>query len=433
MGEESAVDVARLMEEIKERVRLRKASGFYSEEEIRRITQMELEVREVLPGYRDELDLHLTTLNEIWDPKEPEPIISHRRIVGPAIVALKRIIQRLGGPLIGLALARQARFNSHLMQLLNSFAPQIRDHLREGMTHLAHRLEQVEERLTTGQAEQQRRQQELFQRVEALRAGVARLNAHLETLTGTRRVGEPPPRPEVPAGTAEIAAEQYLAFEDLHRGSREEIKERQRTYLGDFVGGPILDLGCGRGEFLELCREAGLEARGIDTNPRMVEACRALGLSVEQGEALAHLQGLPDGSLGGVFCSHLMEHLQPQSLTALVQLVHAKLKPGGVFIAETPNPACLTVFSGAFYLDLTHEKPIHPLVARFLLEAAGFKEVAIRFLNPYPPEMRLQPLQPAWWMRRIEEDYLDALNANFAKLNDLLWGSQDYAVIGKKP
>jgi len=135
MGEEPAVDVARLMEEIKERVRQRKASGFYSEEAVRRITQMELEIQEVLPGYRDELDLHLGTLNEIWDPKEPEPITSHRRVVGPAIVALKRVVQRLGRPFIGLALARQARVNSHLVQLLNSFAPQIRDHLRE----LAHR------------------------------------------------------------------------------------------------------------------------------------------------------------------------------------------------------------------------------------------------------------------------------------------------------
>lgn len=423
------VDVARLMAEIKERVRQRKASGFYSEEEIRRITQMELEVREVLPGYRDELDHHLAILNDVWDPKEPEPITSHRRVVGPVIVALKRVVQRLGRPLIGLALARQARFNSHLIRLLNSFAPQMRDHLRD----LAHRLEQIQERMTIGYTEQQRRQQELFERVEALRTEVGQLNANLEVLAGIRQVGHHPTVPRLPAGTGELTAEQYLAFEDLHRGSRPEIKERQRTYLGDFPGGPILDLGCGRGEFLELCREAGIEARGIDANPRMVEACQALGLAVEQAEALTYLQGLPDGSLGGVFCSHLMEHLPPPALVTLIQLAHAKLRPGGAFVAETPNPTCLTVFSGAFYLDLTHEKPVHPLVARFLLEATGFKEVTVRFVNPYPPEMRLQLLEPAWWMRRIEEDYLDTLNANFAKLNDALWGCQDYAVVGKKP
>jgi len=429
VAEEPTVDVARLMEEIKERVRQKKAAGFYSEEELRRITQMELEVQEVLPGYRDELDFHLTTLNDIWDPKEPEPIASHRRVLGPALVALKRVIQRLARPVIGLALARQTRVNSHLVQLLNSFAPQIRDHLRE----VALRLEQAQERMTIGHTEQQRRQQELFARVEALRAEVARFTAHLEALAARRALGELPPRPQAPPGRGEVTAAQYLAFEDLHRGSRAEIKERQQAYLGEFTGGPILDLGCGRGEFLELCREAGVEARGIDANPGMVEACRTLGLDAEQADALAHLQGLPDGSLGGVFCSHLVEHLEPQALIALVQLAHAKLRPGGVFVAETPNPVCLTVFSGAFYLDLTHQKPIHPQLARFLIEAAGFKEVTVRFVNPYPPEMRLQPLEPAWWMRRIELDYLDALNANFARLNDLLWGCQDYAVIGRRP
>lgn len=430
MGEEPAVDVARLMEEIKERVRQRKASGFYSEEEIRRITQMELEVREVLPGYRDELDFHLTTLNEIWDPKEPEPLTSHRRVIGPVIVALKRIVQRLGRPLIGLALARQARVNSHLVQLLNSFAPQIRDHLRE----VAHRLDQAQEEMTLAHTEEERRHRELFARVEALKAEVARLTGHLDALATTRHLsGDVPAAPQVPAGMGELTAEHHLAFEDLHRGSRAEIKERQRAHLSEFSEGPILDLGCGRGEFLELCREAGLEARGVDTNPRMVEACRALGLAAEKADALAHLQALPDASLGGVFCAHLIEHLEPRGLVALVQLVHAKLRPGGVFVAETPNPACLSVFSGAFYLDPTHQKPIHPLLARFLLEAAGFKETTVRFLSPYPPEMRLQPLESAWWMRRIESEYLDILNDNFAKLNDLLWGCQDYAAIGKKP
>jgi len=429
MAEEPTVDVARLMEEIKERVRQRKASGFYSEEEIRRITRMELEVQEVLPGYRDELDFHLTTLNDIWDPREPEPITSHRRVVGPVLVALKRVVQRLGRPFIGLALARQARVNSHLVQLLNSFAPQIRDHLRE----LAHRLEQAQERMTIGYTEQQQRQQELFAQVEALRAEVARFASHLEDLAASRRLGELPPRPQVPQGRGEVDAAQYLAFEDLHRGVRAEIKERQRAYLAEFTDGPILDLGCGRGEFLELCREAGLGARGIDANPLMVEACRALGLDAEGADGLSYLQTLPDASLGGAFCSHLIEHLEPQALIALIQLAHAKLRADGVFVAETPNPVCLTVFSGAFYLDPTHQKPIHPQLARFLLEAAGFKEVTVKFVNPYPPEMRLQSLEPAWWMRRIELDYLDALNANFARLNDLLWGCQDYAIIGRKP
>jgi O-antigen chain-terminating methyltransferase len=194
----------------------------------------------------------------------------------------------------------------------------------------------------------------------------------------------------------------------------------------------VLDVGCGRGEFLELCREAGIAARGIDADAGMVARCRETGLAAEQADALAYLDRLPDGTLGGVFCAQVIEHLPADALIALVRLAHAKLAPGGVLLCETPNPACLTVFSGAFYVDLTHIKPIHPEAARFVLEAAGFAGVELRFVNPYPPEAKLQPIELLWYMRRYEEAFVTALNDNVARLNDLLFGAQDYAVIGRK-
>ena len=194
----------------------------------------------------------------------------------------------------------------------------------------------------------------------------------------------------------------------------------------------MLDVGCGRGEFLELCREAGLAARGIDSDPGMVARCREAGLDVAEGDALPHLESLPDGALGGVFCAQVIEHVPPEAFIALVRLSHAKLRAGGALLCETPNPACLTVFSGAFYLDLTHQKPIHPEAARFVFEAAGLRDVEVRFVNPYPPEAGLQRLEPLWYMRRYEEAFLEALNDNFARLNALLWGAQDYAAIGWK-
>jgi len=203
-------------------------------------------------------------------------------------------------------------------------------------------------------------------------------------------------------------------------------------YLDLFRGGPLLDVGCGRGEFLELCRDAGIEARGIDQDTGMVAACREASLDVEQAEALSYLHGLPDGSLGGVFCSQVIEHLPPDALIALVRLVHAKLRSGGVLICETPNPTCLTVFSGAFYVDLTHIKPIHPEAAVFIFEAVGFRDVEIRYVNPYPPDMLLQAIEPLWYMRRYEEAFLKQLNDNFTRLNATLWGAQDYAAIGRK-
>jgi SAM-dependent methyltransferase len=435
---EDPVDVARLMEEIKERVRQRQASGFYSEAEVRRIAQMELEVTEAVPGFREEVEHHLGTLNDAWDILRDPVISSHRRGIGPLLVGAKRLLWRLARPYTALALQRQGEFNTTLLHLLNSFVLPFRDRLHDTAERSARRMEELSlsmhERLTIAQAEGLARHRELAQRIETLGSELASLRAAVDRARSTGGGAVVlPPRAVAPAGTDSLPAEAYVRFEDRHRGSREDIRQRQRGYLELFLEEPILDVGCGRGEFLELCREAKREARGIDTDPGMVATCREAGLDVERADLLAYLMELPSDSLGGVFCAQVIEHLTPEAFVALAQLAYAKLEPGGVLLCETPNPACLTVFSGAFYVDLTHQKPIHPEAARFVLEAAGFRDVEVRFVNPVPPEMKLQHLEPLWYMRRYEEAFLQALNDNFARLNDLLWGAQDYAVIGRKP
>ena len=432
-----AVDVARLMEEIKVRVRERRASGFYSEDEVRRIAQMELEVTESLPGFREEVEQHLGVLNDAWDVLRDPDISSHRPGVGRVIVVAKRLLWRLARPYTKLALQRQGEFNTALLHLLNAFVLPVRDQLKDGMAGFARRIDEMSlstnERLTTEHAERLRHHRELTQRLVELGHELAALQTALDRARAAVPPVGLPPGPAVPPGTGTLPGEAYVRFEDRHRGSREEIRQRQQAYLALFPAGPVLDVGCGRGEFLELCRAAGVEARGIDSDTGMVATCREAGLGVERADALAYLAALPDAALGGVFCAQVIEHLPADALVALVRLAHAKLRPGGVLLCETPNPACLTVFSGAFYVDLTHVKPIHPEAARFVLEAAGFRDVEVRYVNPYPPEMRLQPLEPLWYMRRYEEAFLEALNDNFARLNDLLWGAQDYAVIGRAP
>ena len=291
--------------------------------------------------------------------------------------------------------------------------------------------------LAAGRGEAQERHHALAatldQQVRDVLAELASLRAGLDRV---RLPGAPlalVPPPPVPPGTGELSSAAYLAFEDRHRGSHDEIRRRQREYLDLFTQAPILDIGCGRGEFLQLCREAQHEARGIDVNPAMVTSCRDAGLDVVQAEALAYLQSLPDDSLGGIFCAQVIEHLTSEAFVALARLAHAKLRPGGVLVCETPNPASLTVFAGPFYLDLTHIKPIHAEAARFVLDAAGFQGVELRFVNPYPFELTLQPIKTFWYMRPYEEEFLQALNENFARVNRILWGPQDYAVVGYKP
>jgi SAM-dependent methyltransferase len=449
----ASVNVAQLMEEIKARVRQRRASGYYSEEEVRRVAQMELEVGEVVPAQREELEHHLAALNDSWDLLREPVVASHRPVVGRVIVGLKRLMLRLMRPYTTLALQRQLDFNTALLHLLNAFVLPVRDKFPElaaGLTErLNHRMDHhleakfgaltrtMHDWLAAGRGEAVERHRaiaaSLDQQVQDVLAELASIRARLDRV---RLPGAPlalVPPPPVPPGTGELSSAAYLAFEDRHRGSLDEIRRRQREYLDLFTQVPILDLGCGRGEFLQLCREAQREARGIDINPAMVASCRDAGLDVVQAEALAYLQGLPDDSLGGIFCAQVIEHLTSEAFVALARLAHAKLRPGGVLVCETPNPASLTVFAGPFYVDLTHIKPIHAEAARFVLDAAGFQDVELRFVNPYPFEGTLQPIKTFWYMRPYEEEFLQALNENFARVNRILWGPQDYAVVGHKP
>jgi O-antigen chain-terminating methyltransferase len=174
----------------------------------------------------------------------------------------------------------------------------------------------------------------------------------------------------------------YRAFEDKYRGPRDLIKLRLRVYL-PFVE-PLLalyeeangiDLGCGRGEWLELLVEAGLQPYGVDLNPGMLAACQERGLNVEYKDAIEALKELPDCSQLVVSGFHFVEHLPFADLQVLVQESLRVLKPGGLLILETPNPENFVVATHYFYLDPTHQSPIPPELLSFLPEYYGFDRV----------------------------------------------------------
>lgn len=221
----------------------------------------------------------------------------------------------------------------------------------------------------------------------------------------------------------DIATAWYTNFEDAFRGSRAEIKERLRVYLPALKEAgsisaetPALDLGCGRGEWLELLNEEGLAVRGIDLNEDMVARCRNLGLPAEHHDALAYLRSLGAESLGAVTGFHIVEHLSLPVLLALVDEAVRVLRPGGVCIFETPNPSNLRVSTYTFYLDPSHRNPIPKELLAFLVEARGLCRAKTIELHPYPDSFRLP------------DDGRPATRV----LNELLWSSQDYAVIARK-
>jgi SAM-dependent methyltransferase len=209
----------------------------------------------------------------------------------------------------------------------------------------------------------------------------------------------------------------YFAFESRMRGSTESIRERQRPYVDDFRdAAPVLDLGCGRGEFLVLLREAGVDARGVDLDADMVAFARGEGLEVEQADAVAYLEGLEDGSLGGLFAAQLVEHVPAPTLVRLLELAAAKLRPGGLLVAETINPLSPIALRN-YYADLTHAQPLVPETLELLARQAGFGSVELRFLNA-PEERLVEPADPL-------------IAANVARLNELLFGPLDYAIVAR--
>jgi SAM-dependent methyltransferase len=236
-------------------------------------------------------------------------------------------------------------------------------------------------------------------------------------------------------GSGALEDHDYYEFENRFRGTREEISNRQHIYLPIFAQRfgpeawrdrstqpPVLDVGCGRGEFLELLAAAGITARGIDLNEAMVESCRARGLDVTRAEALAYLRGLPDAALGGVLCCQVIEHLTTHELIELLHLCRVKLREGGVAVLETVNPLNLIVSATQFYIDLTHVRPVHPLTLQFVAECAGFATTEVRYLSPIPEELRLRSIPG-------EDPASLVVNETIQRLNDLLFTYQDYAVV----
>jgi SAM-dependent methyltransferase len=164
---------------------------------------------------------------------------------------------------------------------------------------------------------------------------------------------------------------------DSVRGVEQFVREQQRGYVPHFRDhAEVLDLGCGRGEFLELLRDAGIGARGVDHDPELVSRCLARELQVEQADCIAHLADSAPESLGGIFSARLLEQLDPVDVARLIALAGTRLRPGGVLVLETTDPRQL-IGLARFWLDPAHVRPVHPELLRWLAEREGFVDVAI--------------------------------------------------------
>lgn len=347
------------------------------------------------------------------------------------------------------ALTRQEQFNAVVVQILNGHlqdSARLDARVRELAGAVVRYLQRVlpimdaRDRMATALATTRaelileafdRRLESLGRRLEGLLA----LRDRVETVSEETRAiraslaSAAPPAPVAAAAARAADDAAYVAFENRFRGEPEEIRERLRSYLPLFEGlAPVVDLGSGRGEFLALLKEAGIAARGVESNLQMVQSSRARGLDVAAGDLLDFLRAQKDASLGGVFAAQVAEHLPPSVLQATIREAHRALRPRGLMILETVNPRSLIAFLEVYNRDLTHERPLHPETLSFIVAAQGFSDVRIELRSPVDPAGRLQPVPSEGLPQRAAQ----ALNENIERLNALLYGPQEYALLARR-
>ncbi len=349
----------------------------------------------------DRFSLRRDEAERLWSVSAERPFLYRAGAWGQArgllLVPIKGSLRKLMRWYVEPLALDQRRFNAAVLKLVDALS----ERADAGLGRLEQRLGELDPRVEA----QGRRESELEER-----------------LTRLERRERPALAPTAPQAADEprgqLVFPDYFAYESRMRGATELVREKQSGYVEDFRGAaPVVDLGCGRGEFLLLLREAGLEAKGVDVDADMVAYARGEGLEVEHTGAVEYLEGLADGSLGGIFAAQLLEHLPASTVVRLLELAAAKLRPGGLLVAETINPLSPLALRN-YFADLTHAQPLVPETLELLARQAGFASVETRFLNE-PEEKLVEPADPT-------------IAANVRRLNELLFGPLDYAIVARR-
>ena len=391
----------------------------------------------------------------LWRENTPVPPQTSRSgLTGRAVRVAKRLLRLVVSLGASEAMERQRVFNMIVIEAIaetRQLGQRIEDldhHLKQ--VHKGHQgaieahaalLEQLDMRTSDGLREVMGHTDALYARVDQKLDRYRRDARHLSAKLGAVVAAQvaagdaEAPDQQVVAGAASALEDQtYLALERRWRGSEDEIEGRVAAYLPYLERrgvGPVLDLGCGRGELLSVLSRNEIEARGVDGNLAMVELCQSRGLDVTHGDLFTALKGCEAESLGAVVSLHVIEHLPPDQLSVLVGLAWRALAPKGILILETPSPLSLVASACNFWTDPTHVRPVHPDWLEVVCREAGFEPVHRLDLHPFPASQRLPEIDTDA-LDADEQPLADGVNRLRDRLDEMLLGNRDYALIGVK-
>jgi|TARA_B100001964_G_scaffold213850_2_gene251039 O-antigen chain-terminating methyltransferase len=397
-------------------------------------------------------------------------ILSPKPFTAPVVGSLINLLRRFGQPFVRLflpQLARQQQFNAHVVRHMNELQKTIEE-LRNAAEELsrleerfAERSEAIDRRFSEKDAEKDaafsalsarfNEAAKVYDKIEGqigeLMALRSMLRTALERAPAASEAGRitkktvTPKTPEIePTSWSQLTEwmedEDYRSFQDRFRGNPEVIAERMREHVVRFDGveGRVADLGCGRGEFLDLLAEADIDAIGVEINATGAEECRRRGHDAVVSDLLEWLSEQKDASLGGVFMAQVIEHLAPTDWQRFVELAAAKLEAGGRLVVETINPGSLYALARAYVVDPTHIRPVHPELLSFLARRSGLCAVDVQFQAPVPDEERPTGLAFFQGDTSVEmSEELAAIREAMSRLDQICCAPQEYTLQATRP
>ena len=370
------INVEEIMNKIRQNI---KNKGYLEEEKINNF--------DFTPKISEEDNIRydLDVLNQVWNINLEREILSRNKLFS----FLKKVIRKLTRWYIIPILQDQITFNSYAVRVINNLNKQL-DKKNEEIINLLNERDKGIKRLLD----------EKDERIKKLEKIEEENNFDMD----------------------------YLAFEDKYRGSEESIQKLQEKFVRLYVGKDnILDIGCGRGEFMKTLLNAGKQyVFGMDINLQMVEKCKRDGLSVELKDGVSYLYDNDNLNLGGIFSSQVIEHLKPSQIVKLIKGAYKNLQEGSPLILETINPMALVTQTMAYTLDLTHRQYVHPFTIEMLLKEHGFKKVEFIYSSPVDTEA------PVLKDNDMDQKELKKYNEKIRRMHEILFGYQDYAVIAWK-